>query len=52
MLSAKRSKRALSIERHIETLVVADTTLYEHFKHLNQSLETYIFTIFNMVIIA
>ena len=45
-----RYKRSLSIERYIETLIVADKTISDHFKKSNQSLETYLLTILNMVL--
>lgn len=36
-------------ERTIETLLVADHLVYEHFKTLNESLEDYLIAVFNMV---
>ena len=36
-------------ERFIETLLVADHTLFELFQSLNQNLEKYLLSVFNMV---
>ena len=46
---AGKNKRSISSERYIEALVVADYSIVNHFKNLNQSLETYLLTILNMV---
>lgn len=42
-----RSKRSVSRERWVETMVVADSKLIEY--HGNDNVESYIFTIMNMV---
>lgn len=36
-------------ERTIETLIVADNSLYNHFESLNENLEEYLLSVFNMV---
>ena len=45
----ERTKRAFSTDRYIEALLVADTTLVDHFRHMNKSVTTYLLTIMNMV---
>lgn len=42
-----REKRSISLERNVETLVVADKTLVSY--HGRQSMESYILTIMNIV---
>ncbi len=44
----RRRKRSYSLERNVETLVVADGKMTEFYK--NENIETYILTIMNMVI--
>ena len=43
----RRRKRSYSLERNVETLVVADGKMTEFYK--NENIETYILTIMNMV---
>ncbi|XP_028966579.1 A disintegrin and metalloproteinase with thrombospondin motifs 7 [Galendromus occidentalis] len=43
----RRRKRSVSIERNVETLVVADRTMLEYYK--NEDMETYLLTVLNMV---
>ena len=45
--AAKRRKRSISLERNVETLVVADKKMTEFYS--NEDIETYILTIMNMV---
>lgn len=42
-----RSKRSISKERYVETLVVADKAMYDHFQY--EDLETYLLTVMNNV---
>ena len=42
-----RSKRSVSVERNVETLVVADQRMMEFYS--NEDIETYILTVMNMV---
>lgn len=42
-----RSKRSVSLERNVETLVVADRTMVEYYS--NEDIETYLLTVLNMV---
>jgi len=42
-----RRKRSISKEYFVETLVVVDNTMVEYYK--NEDINTYIFTIMNMV---
>lgn len=44
-----RSQRSVSVERHVETLVVADSTMVDFHQDQDASVETYILTIMNMV---
>ena len=43
----RRSKRAVSLMKHIEVLLVADYSLTKYYSH--RDLESYLFTIMNMV---
>lgn len=43
----RRKKRSYSLERNVEALVVVDPTMTEYYK--NDQIETYVFTIMNMV---
>lgn len=45
--SRSRSRRSISKERWVETLVVADTKMIEY--HGSENVESYILTIMNMV---
>ena len=42
-----RHKRSISLERHVETLVVVDTKMVEYYK--DEDVTTYVLTIMNMV---
>lgn len=44
----QRAKRSVSLERNVETLVVADQKMTEFYS--NEDIETYILTVMNMVI--
>lgn len=43
----RRHKRSISLERHVETLVVVDTKMVEYYK--DEDVTTYVLTIMNMV---
>ena len=43
----RRSKRSISKERHVETLVVVDKEMVDYYK--DEDIENYILTIMNMV---
>ena len=43
----RRRKRSVSVERNVETLVVADQKMTEFYS--NEDIETYILTVMNMV---
>ena len=43
----RRNKRSVSVERNVETLVVADQKMMEFYS--NEDIETYILTVMNMV---
>jgi len=45
--SKRRRKRSFSTEYFVETLVVVDNSMMEYYK--NEDINTYIFTIMNMV---
>lgn len=45
--SSGRAKRSVSLERNVETLVVADQKMTEFYS--NEDIETYILTVMNMV---
>ena len=45
--STRRAKRSVSLERNVETLVVADQKMTEYYS--NEDIETYILTVMNMV---
>ena len=45
--STRRKKRSISLERNVETLVVADQKMTEFYS--NEDIETYILTVMNMV---
>ena len=45
--SSRRRKRSVSLERNVETLVVADQKMTEFYS--NEDIETYILTVMNMV---
>ena len=45
-----RRKRSVSVERNVETLVVADRKMTEFYS--NEDIETYILTVMNMVLIS
>ena len=47
-VSPGRSRRSVSTERYVETLVVVDPKMVEY--HASEHLETYVLTIMNMVI--
>lgn len=42
-----RVKRSVSLERNVETLLVADRTMVEYYS--NEDLQTYLLTVLNMV---
>lgn len=44
---ARRQKRSISVEHHVETLVVVDQDMTEYYK--NEDVTTYVLTIMNMV---
>ncbi len=46
---AKRSNVEALKEKTIETLIVADYSVYNEFENLNENLETYLLSVFNMV---
>lgn len=48
--SHDRTKRSISIEKHVETLVVVDTEMVNYYQ--NEDIETYVLTIMNMVSIC
>ncbi|KAL3244077.1 hypothetical protein MRX96_047329 [Rhipicephalus microplus] len=43
----RRSRRSVSLERNVETLLVADRTMVEYYS--NEDLQTYLLTVLNMV---
>ncbi|XP_022672218.1 A disintegrin and metalloproteinase with thrombospondin motifs 7-like isoform X5 [Varroa destructor] len=45
--SRRRNKRSVSIERNVETLLVADRTMLDYYS--NEDIETYLLTVLNMV---
>ncbi|BFY97420.1 hypothetical protein BsWGS_00460 [Bradybaena similaris] len=45
--SHDRTKRSISIEKHVETLVVVDTEMVNYYQ--NEDIETYVLTVMNMV---
>ena len=44
-----RSNSEIFKEKIIETLIVADYSVYEEFEKLNENLEIYLLSVFNMV---
>lgn len=45
----RRSVENTFTQKSIETLIVADYSVYKEFEKLNESLETYLLSVFNMV---
>lgn len=45
--SHSRKRRSISIEKHVETLVVVDTEMVQYYE--NEDIETYVLTVMNMV---